>query len=643
MPLSWYLNRLRTMSVPEIGFRVGQYLQKKKEKKSQIGYFPEVSLLSLPPKILPIGPLSTTNHTPILPFFGQELDYSQPINWHLDISSQRSFPLIFAKDIDIRTEHYGSAKHVWEVNRMQFLPLLAIQYRTTQEIKYLRQFQQILESWIEQNPYLLGVNWYSNIEVNVRLIVWFFCWEIIDVNAQSDQKFKDFVKNKWIPLIYLHCRYSHDNPSKYSSANNHLVSEYAGLFIAAAYWSFKESEEWRTYAQKGLEREIQCQHSAQGINKEEAAEYIQFITDFFFFAFVVGQNAGHPFSEEYAHQLEQIFEYIYQLMDMKGNIVFYGDEDDGKVCLFDPDPHVDNFHSLLTSGVVLFDKPHWKVKSHGWDTKNKILFGEEGKRIWEAQPAVPPGGKSRFYVEEGHFIMRKQQDQQEIYLHFDAAPLGFLSIAAHGHADALSFVLHVDGQPVVTEAGTYTYHTEREWRNYFIGTLAHNTIRIDHRNQAQSTGPTMWMHHYQPQVLHHTSQPHMDKVLATHNGYERLGVTHQREIILDKEKEIITITDQILLRKPKPHLLEVPLHLHPSVKVEALSTNEFLLKTPGSRDVRVKTDALLEKKLIKGQTQPMLGWFSPSFQKKEPTTVIYGKAPIDHSTTLVTTFTIVNP
>ena len=86
-------------------------------------------------------------------------------------------------------------------------------------------------------------------------------------------------------------------------------------------------------------------------------------------------------------------------------------------------------------------------------------------------------------------------------MHFDAAPLGYLSIAAHGHADALSFILHVDGQPVFIDSGTYTYHTEPEWRQYFIGTLAHNTIRINQKDQAVNGGPTLWTKHYKTSII----------------------------------------------------------------------------------------------------------------------------------------------
>ena len=40
---------------------------------------------------------------------------------------------------------------------------------------------------------------------------------------------------------------------------------------------------------------------------------------------------------------------------------------------------------------------------------------------------------------------------------FDAGPLGYLGIAAHGHADALSVLLSVAGQPVLVDPGTYSY------------------------------------------------------------------------------------------------------------------------------------------------------------------------------------------
>ncbi len=634
--LSWYFHRLRSMSLPEIGFRAQQFIQKQQEKRSQVGRNPSLSLSYLPAPLLHIGKTSINLEDTLLPVFGSSLDYSQPIDWHLDIASGRRFPLTFAKDINIRTEEYGSAKHVWEVNRLQFLPLIALRYRQTKDARFLQQFQELVTQWTQTNPYLVGVNWYSNIEVNIRLIVWFFCWEILEASslAEKDPKFKAFVHQVWVPTLYQHCQYSYQNPSKFSSANNHLISEHAGLFVAASFWKFAESAQWVAHARRGLEHEIVAQHSAQGVNKEEAAEYIQFITDFFLIPCVVAERNQQPFSQRYRQTLEHILEYIFSLMDQRGNVPFYGDEDDGKVVFFNSDPH-GNFRSLLASGVILFENPTWKKRTVGMDNKNLILFGEAGRQVYERVPIDLAPSPSRFYAPEGHFILRATTEQQETYVHLDAAPLGFLSIAAHGHADALSWVLHVDGYPIITDVGTYTYHTEPTWRSYFIGTLAHNTIRIDGKDQAKSTGPTMWTNHYQASVLSTETSDALDLVVAEHDGYRQLGVTHRRTFSLNKTNHTLRIVDDIVLDRPGKHTLELPLHLHPTVSVDA-SDNGYKLVASGARPVVVRPDPALSLSVVRGETNPILGWYSSSFQMKEPTSVLYGACTIQQTTQLVT-------
>ena len=624
------------MSLPEVGFRAQQFLQKQQERRSRAGKAPS-ALTHLPAELLSIGETSVDLEDTHLPVFGLSLDYSRPIDWHLDIASQRTFPHSFAKDINIRTEEYGSAKHVWEVNRLQFLPLIALRYRQTQDPRFLKQFQALVQHWVEANPYLVGVNWYSNIEVNIRLIVWFFCWEILEASslAEADPVFDAFVRQVWVPTIYLHCHYSFQNPSKFSSANNHLISEHAGLFVAASYWKFPESEQWAAHARRGLEQEIVAQHSPQGVNKEEAAEYIQFITDFFLIPYVVAERNQQPLSQRYRQYLEHVLSYIFSLMDQRGNIPFYGDEDDGKVVFFNSEP-INNFRSLLTSGVILFGNSHWKTRTQGVDNKNLVLFGEAGRQAYEHVAAETTPAPSRFYSAEGHFILRANDEHGETYVHLDAAPLGFLSIAAHGHADALSWVLHVDGQPIITDVGTYTYHTEPEWRSYFIGTLAHNTIRVDKQDQAKSTGPTMWTNHYQVKVLRTETSSTHDLVVAEHSGYRRLGVTHRRMLSLDKTKHTLRIVDDIVLDRPGEHTLEMPLHLYPAVKVDASGDRVVRLTTDQARPVTVYPDPALTLSVVQGQNDPILGWYSASFQQKCPTSVLYGNLIIQQTTQLVT-------
>jgi hypothetical protein len=644
------------MSVPEIGYRVQQFIQKKREKKGTTNLEHAQSykhiLVASYNSILEIIPWPFTQEFigyNNFQFFGYSINIEEEIDWHLDISSSKKFPLSFSKDIDIRSDKFGSAKVVWEINRLQFLLPLAVEYSALKDKTKLHHWMHLVTSWVNGNPYLRGVNWYSNIEINIRLIVWYHCWQILwqCEELKNDNEFLSFAEEVWLPSIYEHCVYSYNNPSKYSSANNHLIAEYSGLFIASCCWQFKEADEWRLYALKGLEKEIQLQYSSSGINKEEAAEYIQFITDFFLIAYSVGQKHGVIFSKNYERRLKSIAEYITNLLDCNKNYRKYGDEDDGKVLVTSNNPHFDNFSSILTSAAVIFNSEKFKLPGNSFDFKNWLLWGEKGKSKFENLKNTSSNLTSKFYKDEGHFIFRKitpAKDCREIYMHFDAAPLGFLTIAAHGHADALSFVLTIDGYPIIVDVGTYTYHTDKKWRNYFVSTLAHNTICIDETNQAYQAGPTMWLNHYKTFVLNIEQSQYMETVSAFHSGYKKIGCTHTRTINFDRVNDVFNISDQIETSSKK-HVIIQPLHLHPDVEIENIDTHEFFLKnTKGGRRVKIKYDERLQINVVRGQFEPILGWYSKSFLAKEPTSVIIGKLQTNHlhKTLLNTKIEIVN-
>jgi hypothetical protein len=643
---NFYINRLKTFSIAEFPYRINQMIGKQIEQRLyQNKVAPPMQLLPCRRILQHCFEKVPVNKNEIN-IFGKHFNYEniKDTDWHRDIFSGKIFPMSFSKKINIRKDADLSAKCVWEINRLQFLMQIAIRYQQTKNIGELNQFIAIIKSWKDGNPYLTGVNWYSNIEVNLRLINWFLCWEVINADelVKENTEFKTFVTDEWLPLIHQHCVYSHKNPSKFSSANNHLISEYAGLFIASVKWQFKESTQWIKYSQKGLEEEIIKQHSKNGVNKEEAAEYIQFITDFFLLAFIAGENSGHPFSKQYKEQLYKICNYIYSFLDCKGNFPKYGDEDDGKCFIVDFEETFNNFKSILTSAAIIFNDSKFKSKSNPFDLKNQLLLGSAGKKIFDVIPDKNSLEQSNFFAAEGHFICRKQENNGEIYFHFDAAPLGFLSIAAHGHADALSYILHVDGQPVFVDPGTYTYHTEPEWRNYFVSTLAHNTVRINKTNQANFAGSTLWLNHYKCTVLNAETNDSRDFIRATHNGYQKYGITHTREVIFDKALLSFTITDFFQSEnKNTGYSIEVPFHLHPAIAIKTINENTFECSNKTGRTVQLQTDSKLKVKLVNGQLHPEIaGWYSHSFLHKQQSNTLIGTLQVAGDIQLKTTISI---
>ena len=625
MNLSWYIKRLRTFSAGEILYRVRQFARTRLlDRLAEDDYgielpIPECSIIE-----------SETEHC-YYPIFESRLDIYKDIDWHLDLSTGKAFPKKFAHKIDIRSDRYGSAKHVWEVNRMQFLLLLALDYKKSGDLKYLVLFCHHLATWRESNPYLVGVNWYSNIEVNLRLICWYFCWQVLDVDnlRKRDSAIDEFIGDVWMPLICEHAEYSYRHPSYYSSANNHLISEYAGLFLAACKWNIPHRRSRLKYAQKGLEREILKQNTAEGVNREEAAEYIQFIDDFFLIAAVVGDDTGHPFSGAYKERLHAMAGYMNAMLDSSFNYPMYGDGDDGFVLRPDAGGHFNNFRSLLVSFATYFEDSSLKRVGLAWDEKNDLLFGRAGREKFEALAQTELRDGNSFFPESGHFVFRKVSNGDagicETYMHFDAAPLGFLSIAAHGHADALSFILHVDGCPVLVDPGTFTYHTHKDLRRFFVSTLAHNTVCVNGKNQAEQAGPTMWLNHYRTNVV--SCDENAGEVVATHDGYRAEGVSHTRRVQFDRDANEFAITDT--LRCEKPATVEIPFHLHPAAGVE-LRGAVAEISAPGCRGVSLELDKKLHYAI---RTD---GWYSEHFGEKEPSKFLYAKMECNGNVEFVT-------
>lgn len=632
MKISWYIKRLKTFSLGEFFYRIRQRVcthvfdKRLMEKSTAPVELPKSSIIE-----------DGSAHLDY-PIFDKTVDVFKPVRWHLDLSTGREFPKSFAHKIDIRSDKYGSAKHVWEVNRMQFMLHIAMLYKNSGNEKYLDLFRYHLASWKNENPYMVGVNWYSNIEVNLRLICWYFCWQVLDVDGvcadiAKEPTFKEFVRDVWRPLIYEHAEYSYNHPSLCSSANNHLISEYAGLFVAACGWDIPNRKARLEYAKAGLEREILTQNTAEGVNREEAAEYIQFIDDFFLIAAVVGRCAGVEFSEAYNKRLHSMADYMNAMLDCNCNYPMYGDGDDGFVLRPDSGGHFNNFKSLLSSFAVYFDDASFKRAGVMWDEKNELLFGYEGRKKFLMLPTVNAGfltDGNRFFPESGHFIFRRAEGIAgsgfcETYLHFDAAPLGFLSIAAHAHADALSFILHVDGFPVVVDPGTFTYHTQKDLRAYFVSTIAHNTVCVNGKNQANQAGPTMWLNHYKAKVV--SCDEKSGEVVATHNGYASDGVTHMRKIQFNRDKNEFMIVDT--LRCEKVATVEIPFHLHPETTVR-LDGRMVALDEPGARRVMIELDEKLT------YTVRDDGWYSEHFGEKVPAKYLYAKTECKGDAVFVT-------
>jgi hypothetical protein len=217
----------------------------------------------------------------------------------------------------------------------------------------------------------------------------------------------------------------------------------------------------------------------------------------------------------------------------------------------------------------------------------------------------------------------------EIWCRCDHGPLGFLSVAAHGHADALAVEVRCGGVDVLADPGTYCYHGEREWRAYFRSTLAHNTLELGGVSQSVDGGPFLWLRATPTRLLCVDGLDSGSKAIweAEHGGYRRLSpaAVHRRRVELDRETRTLTITD--LVDSDAGHAGRLAFHLGPAVTA-TLSQGVAILRwrfpdgAHGSAELRLP--AALDWSAIHGRTDPVLGWYSPAFDERCETTTLVG-------------------
>ena len=641
MDLSFLFNRLMRMTLREILFRINKTIQNELEQKLISFYNPSKTNINnnycslnisfpnqIPEVLINKADQLCDNRMDI--FELKNFNIGEIINYNLDYKTGLTSPSDkFGKKIDYRdNKKIGDIKYIWEPNRHLFLLTLARAFSLSHDKKYLNKFDIYLSQWFDQNPFMIGINWGSSLELGIRLINWTLCWHHIKNDIETK------LKKKWIESINQHCWFISRNLSAFSSANNHLIGEAAGLFIASsALPQFNKSKKWRNKSYKILIHECLFQNYSDGVNKEQAISYQQFTLDFLLLTGLIGKANNQDFPVEYWNRLEKMIEFISALEDRRGNIPQIGDEDDGFLFDFDQKEY-GVYRSLLNTGAYIFNRSDFLKDNTNLDSKTLFLLS-----IGDYNSSKAPDKKkstSFQFPDGGYYILGTNFNKKfEQKLIFDCGSMGFLSIASHGHADSLSFTFSADGYRIFIDPGTYAYHSNKKWRNYFRSTSAHNTLCVDGINQSLITGSFMWSKKAQSKLLEYQKNT---LVKGTHDGYMRLSdkVRHTRKITYTRKKNSWTITDELLCNDE--HEISLFFHCDPSCSVKENDIGYDIFFHGGICSLTMQTD--MKTSIFFGQEDTLLGWHSPAYDVKIPTTTLKTSKIIKGNTTITTNFKI---
>lgn len=562
-----------------------------------------------------------------------------PPQWNVDPKSGTCAPNAFGKSIDYRDERLvGDIKYLWEPNRHLQLVTLAQAWHLSGQKRYAAGCRKLLESWFEQCPYPYGPNWTSSLELAIRLTNWAVAWHLLGGDRSTLFESEEGIafRKRWLGSIRQHCHFIARHFSRFSSANNHLLGEYMGLFVGSVTWPlWPESARWQEAAVAGFERESLRQNAPDGVNREQAIYYQHEVMDMMLICALTGIANEVRFGPAFWERLERMMEFLAAVMDRAGNVPMIGDADDALIVRFSQETSWNPYTSLLATGAILFSRGDWKEKVGHCDDKTRWLVGDDAAQRFANLTATTALSPRRIFSDGGYYVLGARfGTDDEVVAVVDCGPLGFLSIAAHGHADALSFTLSAGGTQILVDPGTFAYHTQKKWRNYFRSTFAHNCICVDGADQSAMGGNFMWLSKARATCTSASVDGDYQYFEGEHDGYRRLPdpVSHRRKITFNAAANEFRVEDD--LDCVGAHRAEVCWHFSEHCRVTA--DGDSILAMAGRVRVSLGMEHGSPPVLMWGRDDPPGGWISRSFDAKAPITTAVWPFSVHGPTQFVT-------
>jgi uncharacterized heparinase superfamily protein len=370
------------------------------------------------------------------------------------------------------------------------------------------------------------MNWVSALEVAFRALSWIQIYQIAGNRMPAE------FRRRFLEALYRHGCHIQANLSIYFSPNTHLLGEAVVLHaLGALFPDFPEARSWVESGREWVRHEYHRQVRPDGSHFEQSSYYHVYALDMFLFhARLAGATA-----EERAI-LGRMATFLEALQGPNGELPFLGDDDGGRL-----------FH------------PYGP----------RSLFGRDTLRAANALLGRATGaGESRFFADAGIAVMAAG----DRHILIDAGPFGPGS-AGHSHSDTLNIVVRSGGEWLLIDPGTFTYVGDPEWRTWFRGTGAHNSIRVAGRDQAIQAGPFRWTTPPRVRVLEWSTSSARDVLVAE---CEYFGFVHRRRVAFEKPSRLV-VTDDIA-GPPGQHALEQFWHLGSTDAIRHLTLDGGVLR-----------------------------------------------------------------
>jgi Heparinase II/III-like protein/Heparinase II/III N-terminus len=469
------------------------------------------------------------------PYLGTKPD------WQLDWVSGKSWPFKDSRKIHLVRQDGSDVKVPWELSRLQWSPVVAKAYVLTGESRYREALRSVLTDWIERNPLGKGVNWTIAMEAALRGISLCLTMEVLWPFTDEETPWLDqMTASLWehVRFVEAHSEFS------FLVRSNHYLSNIVGLTTLSAYLHGPGMQaRFQKYA-RSVQREMLLQTYADGGDCEASTGYHVLVAQMFLHSLAVQQRKGGAIVPEFEARLRRMFDWIVCLADDACKLPHLGDCDNGRVELLPDD--------VAQSSLPAAERDSLHIGSL-CGLASHLLQWPLGDQ--KAISLMPDSGIAVFRSGEASVV-------------FCAMPNGLNGKGSHTHCDKLSIGLRLGPDEVFCDSGSRCYTRSAALRNVDRSTKVHNTLMVDEAEQNLLSAD--------PSSLFRSGNDALVSLIeilesgelgarASHRGYSRLGVEHQRTVQL-MERSLLVLDE---VSGTNEHLLDLHYVLGPEWRVSS--------------------------------------------------------------------------
>jgi Heparinase II/III-like protein/Heparinase II/III N-terminus len=480
-------------------------------------------------------------------------------DWQCDWVSGKTWPVKNSGKMRIVRHDGSDVKAPWELSRLQWSPVVAKAYVLTGDRKYREALRSLLTDWILANPIGKGVNWTVAMEAALRGISLCLTMDLLWPFSHEEKPWLDqLTASLWQHLRFIeaHSEFS------FLVRSNHYLSNIVGLTTLSAYLRGPGMRRRLGKNARAVQREILLQTYADGGDCEASTGYHVLVAQMFLHSLLVQRRMDVVIAPEFETRLRLMFEWIDSLADDAWKLPHLGDCDNGRVELLFDDIEQTTLpagerHSLRVSSLMGLASHLLQLGSGGCGP-DAVWFGHAtgagpGKREQRPISLLPDSGLAALRAGQASIV-------------FCAMPNGLHGKGSHTHCDKLSLVFRLGADEVFCDSGSRCYTRSAELRNHDRSTRAHNTLMIDSADQnSLSSDPRLLFRCGNEAAVSPISSGGAGIVRASHQGYSRIGIGHQRTVQLGEGS--LLVIDEVHgdeLRGAGEHLLDLQYVLGPA-------------------------------------------------------------------------------